>query len=292
MSEPNPPRRPLATFLRTAPAPSAAGDAPAQDALALPDTQRGSDTVDDGADTADSNTFALPDADEHAHAASGQDAGHVQPHSEEAIAGHVHAHVETETLLAAQAHAAPSPQRGDPQVPLGAAGETPAPGFLKVPVARLHTPRWQWTTIAVLAVLLLLQIVLADRARLAADAGNRPWVTALCGVLRCSLPAWHEPTAFTMVNRDIRPVPGQPGTLQVLASLRNDARWAQAWPDLRLSLSDADGRVIGSAVFSAEQYLGQNAADAGLIEPGQSAQVAFRVREPAASTVAFTFEFL
>jgi hypothetical protein len=126
-----------------------------------------------------------------------------------------------------------------------------APGFLGSARPRaLPAPRWHWLLVAGLALLLVLQSVLADRARLAADAGNRAWLGALCGVLRCSLPAWHEPTAFTMTSREIRPLPGQAGVLQVQASIRNDARWAQAWPDLRLSLSDADGRVIGSGVFT------------------------------------------
>jgi hypothetical protein len=75
---------------------------------------------------------------------------------------------------------------------------------------RLPTPRWHWLLVAGLALLLVLQSVLADRARLAADAGNRAWLGALCGVLRCSLPAWHEPTAFTMTSREIRPCPGRP----------------------------------------------------------------------------------
>ncbi|HBC49919.1 MAG TPA: DUF3426 domain-containing protein, partial [Stenotrophomonas maltophilia] len=125
----------------------------------------------------------------------------------------------------------------------------------------------------------------------AADAGNRAWLGTFYGLLRCSLPAWCEPTAFTMTSREIRPLPGQAGVLQVQASIRNDARWAQAWPDLRLSLSDADGRVIGSGVFTPAQYLGENPG-AALLEPGQSARVAFRVQEPSASTVAFTFDFL
>ncbi|KAF1015064.1 MAG: hypothetical protein GAK31_02552 [Stenotrophomonas maltophilia] len=160
--------------------------------------------------------------------------------------------------------------------------------------------------VTALELLLVLQIILADRARWAADAGSRPWVAALCGVLRCSLPAWHEPTAFTMTSRDIRPLPGHPGVLQVQASIRNDAHWAQAWPDLRLALSDADGRVIGVGVFTPSQYLAgaddtatqehavlkQASSEQAVLEPGQSARIAFRVREPAASTDAFTFDFL
>ncbi len=153
------------------------------------------------------------------------------------------------------------------------------------------TPRWQWGVVAALGLLLLVQVLVADRARLAADAGTRPLVSALCTVLRCTLPAWHEPSAYSMLSREIRPVPGQPGVLQVQASFRNEARWEQAWPALRLSLSDADGRVIGRRTLQPAEYLGPAADAQGRLAPGQSAQVSFRLREPAAATVAFSFEF-
>lgn len=153
------------------------------------------------------------------------------------------------------------------------------------------TPRWQWLVVAVLALLLTVQILVADRARLAADASTRPLVSGLCAVLRCSLPAWHEPSAYAMLSREIRPVPGLPGVLQVQASFRNEARWAQAWPALNLALSDADGRVIGRRTLQPAEYLGPGADPLARLEPGQSAQVSFRLREPAAGTVAFSFEF-
>lgn len=256
MSEPNPPRRPLATFLRTAP-----------EGEPVPAT--------------DARTQA---PDEHAPPA-------MQVPTGPAEAAHVAAaemwHDDALVIVDETAAVAPAPVA----VPAPVA-TADAPSFLGSARPRnLPAPRWHWLLVAGLALLLLLQSVLADRARLAADAGNRAWLGTLCGVLHCSLPAWHEPTAFTMTSREIRPLPGQAGVLQVQASIRNDARWAQAWPDLRLSLSDADGRVIGSGVFTPAQYLGENPG-AALLEPGQSARVAFRVQEPAASTVAFTFDFL
>lgn len=148
--------------------------------------------------------------------------------------------------------------------------------------------RWSVPLIALLALLLALQILVADRARLAADPRWRPWVESLCGALRCELPAWHEPGAFTMLDRKVRPAP-QPGALRVDATFRNDARWPQAWPALQLALSDADGRVLGSRVFQPAEYLG--AAPATRLSPGQSAQITFLVQEPAPGTVAFSFEF-
>jgi hypothetical protein len=166
------------------------------------------------------------------------------------------------------------------------------PSFLAtatVPI-RPRAPRWHWIALVALALLLGLQSVLADRARLAADAGWRPLLSTLCGVFGCELPAWREPQAFAMLSRDVRPATDAPGTLLVQATFRNDARWTQAWPVLYLSLSDADGRVVGARAFTATEYLGRNAAQAGLA-PGQSAQVALRLHEPTTPVVAFSFEF-
>ncbi|WP_411852365.1 DUF3426 domain-containing protein [Stenotrophomonas sp. LGBM10] len=266
MSEPTqPPRRPLATFLRpaqdAAPVDDSTPPAPA-DVRADEDTLASTDDTpwDDA-----SPQIALPPADVDTDADAQTDA-------------------QTDAIPAVDAPA--------PGMVAGDAPGVAAPSFLQAPRARLRTPRWQWGLVAGLGVALLLQIAVADRARLAADAGSRPWIAGLCSVLRCSVPAWREPAAFSMISRDVRPVPGQPGALQVQASFRNDARWAQAWPALRLSLSDADGRLIGTGEFAPADYLGPANASGNTLEPGQSARIAFRVREPAASTVAFTFEFL
>ncbi|MBO9880492.1 DUF3426 domain-containing protein [Xanthomonas sp. D-109] len=155
----------------------------------------------------------------------------------------------------------------------------------------LRAAPWQWIALAGLGLLLALQILIADRQRLGTDPRWRPWVAGVCQVLRCSVPAWREPAAFTMLSREVRPLPGHAGTLQVQATFRNDARWAQAWPLLQLSLADADGRTIGSRVLRPQEYLGRARPDSVTLAPGQSAQIAFQVREPAAETAAFSFDF-
>ena len=114
--------------------------------------------------------------------------------------------------------------------------------------------------------------------------------TAVCGVTGCHVPPWHEPGAFAMLSRDVIAVPDRPGVLRVQASIRNDARWPQPWPVLVLSLSDANGRLLGSRRFIPRDYLGR-APDTALLQPGQAAQVAFDILEPAAGVVAFDFRF-
>lgn len=148
----------------------------------------------------------------------------------------------------------------------------------------------QWFALAALSLLLCAQVLLADRARLATQAGWRPIVIALCGVFRCDVPTWREPAAFTMLSRDVRPIIGNPGTLQAQATFRNEARWAQAWPVILLTLKDADGRTLGARALQPADYLPQGEASPS-IGPGQSAQMVVKVKEPSASVVAFSFDF-
>ncbi|MGD4827765.1 DUF3426 domain-containing protein [Xanthomonas citri pv. citri] len=168
-----------------------------------------------------------------------------------------------------------------------------APAFARRGVTRpgLRASGRQWALLVGLVGVLGLQIVIADREHLATSPRWRPLISAACTLARCSVPAWREPEALTLLNRDVRPLPGVAGVLQIQASFRNDARWAQAWPWLQLSLSDADGRVIGTRILSPQDYLGQSPAAQDTLAPGQAVQVAFRVREPAASTAAFSFDF-
>ncbi len=167
---------------------------------------------------------------------------------------------------------------------------TPAPGFIQDAKPSSRATPWLWFALVLLTLILLLQIALADRNRLAADPDWRPVVIALCNVLDCSVPAWQEPKAFTMLDRNVRPNAQSPGTLDVTATFRNDARWAQAWPTLLVKLSDADGRTIGARAITPADYLADPAQSTVLV-PGQSARMVVQVHEPEGDAVAFTFEF-
>ena len=200
--------------------------------------------------------------------------------------------VEESPLLTVAAPAPPAVSASPPPqaAPLAHAH---VPSFTRRPAGAVITPhaaKWHWVAVFLLAALLLVQVLVADRARLAADAGWRPMISALCGVLGCSLPAWHQPGAISMLSRDVRPLAGNDGGLEVRATFRNDARWPQAWPVLLLSLSDADGRVLGSRAFLPREYLGPTQTQTELA-PGQSAGIALKLHEPNPGVVAFSFDF-
>jgi Protein of unknown function (DUF3426) len=166
------------------------------------------------------------------------------------------------------------------------------PSFARSQTAEAPRAR-AWPTIAAivgLSGLLILQMLLADRARLAGDARWRPLLQTLCGALSCDLPPWREPAAFTLVQRDVRQHPTALGALRVTASFRNDARWSQPWPKLELTLSDVNGRPSGQRRFEAREYLGGTPAQSALAS-GETATVAMDIVEPAAQIVAYDVRF-
>ena len=88
----------------------------------------------------------------------------------------------------------------------------------------------------------------------------------------------------------MRPHPARAGALRVKATFRNDARWAQAWPVLVLTLSDVDGRVVGARAFQPREYLGHEPAQA-TIAGNATAALSMDILEPMPGVVAFTIDF-
>ncbi|GAB1597021.1 DUF3426 domain-containing protein [Lysobacter claricitrinus] len=162
------------------------------------------------------------------------------------------------------------------------------PSFVRRRTTHPTGRRWPiFAAICTLALLFAVQLVLAQRTELAADARWRPLVLNACGVLGCNVPAWREPQAYRMVTRNVRPNPRKPGVLHVTATVRNDARWAQPAPVIVLSLSDLDGRLVGARQVTPRDY-GQRVVS--LVAPGDSLDVAFDVREPGARVESYDFQ--
>lgn len=147
-----------------------------------------------------------------------------------------------------------------------------------------------WLLLPPLLLSLAALALLAERDRLAGDARWRPHVMQACQWLGCELAPWHEPTAIRILARDVRPHPSAPEALLITATFRNDATWAQPWPQLSLALQDLEGRTVARRVFRAEEYLGAPPAQP-LILAGQSVNLTLEVLDPDRNAVAFTFDF-
>lgn len=280
-------------------APAAAFDTGAQRAADAKHPAEPAPLGDMFADDAERHTAESP-SESHAPESHAPELHAPEPHAADTHATDAHA-VEvhatesaeaTEAVEVAEALPAASAAVAQDAAPPRARHVRAAPSFARDRAAVAPRRRSPAAVAAVVALSLLLglQLLLADRARLATHAQWRPLLEFVCGALSCSLPPWREPAAFTLVQRNVRQHPTVRGALRVTATFRNDARWPQPWPRLQLSLADVDGRIAGTRIFEAQEYLG-GAPEQAELGSGESAAVAMDVLEPASNIVAYDFRF-
>ena len=187
----------------------------------------------------------------------------------------------------------PSPQLGlfDPSrrpAPAGAA-DAPPPAFLTE--ADVVQPRtWIWVLASVLAA----AILGAQLYRARVDAAVwmpelRPALEAACRVAGCAMPLPRRPELLRIVSSDMHDDPNR-SVFVLNALLRNAGRFAQQYPELELTLTDA-GKAVTRRVLRPDEYLDPRAAPrqiANGMEPG--AEEALRVHIDARAVRASGYE--
>ncbi len=111
--------------------------------------------------------------------------------------------------------------------------------------------------LGMLGVLLVAgQLVYFNRTRIAAEVPEmRPTLESLCKAAGCAVP-W--PTDVSQIRTEwseLAFVPDHPNLIQLSATLKNHASFAQTYPMLELSLKDADDQVLIRKVFTPKEYL-------------------------------------
>lgn len=199
-------------------------------------------------------------------------------------------------------------EEGPPQLGLPVYRPNPAQGTLfaaperearpRPPAfATRHRPRkarrnGPW--IAACALLLLAlgaQAAWSERAHWLDAPRVRAWLDPACARLGCTPPLRRDAARLVLSSRDIRPHPSVPDALIISATLRNDAPFAQAYPTLKVTLSNLDERRVAMRRFRADEYIGDSRELAAGLAPGASSALAFEVVDPGQDAVAFEFDF-
>jgi predicted Zn finger-like uncharacterized protein len=151
---------------------------------------------------------------------------------------------------------------------------------------------WPWLLGSTLLVLVLAgQIAWSERGGWIDNTRVRTWLEPVCATLGCRLPLQRSASLLELSSRDIRPHPSVPDALIISATLRNDAKFAQAFPTVAISLSDLDENRVAMRRFAPREYLNDpHAVDTGLA-PGASTALVFEVADPGDDAVAFEFRF-
>ncbi len=108
-----------------------------------------------------------------------------------------------------------------------------------------------------LLLILLLQGAYLFRVQLAADIpGLKPALVSFCKFYRCTVPLPRRLDLMSIESSDLSADPAQPSVITLDAILRNQALYAQSFPNLELTLTDEQNRPLARRTFSPAEYLG------------------------------------
>ena len=155
----------------------------------------------------------------------------------------------------------------------------------------LGRPMWQYTSgVAVLALLLILQLLNYNRQSLALSASLGPIATKVYGWFGVVLvPRW-DLLAYSVKQLGAE-AEGSEGTrLRVRLSLQNESARVQPLPLLRLTLQDRYGNAVATRDLEPQDYLPQRAADQRVLEPDQRIDAELHVIDPGKAAIGFEID--
>lgn len=152
--------------------------------------------------------------------------------------------------------------------------------------------RWPWITACTVLLLALgAQLAWAERDAMIGDDTMGPLLRDACNTLGCQLPLVQDIKRLSLVARDVQAHPSVPGALLITANLRNDAPFAQPYPVVSITLSDANGTKLAMRRLRPTEYLGDGATLRKGIPSDGSAALMLEVEDPSGKAVAFEFDF-
>jgi predicted Zn finger-like uncharacterized protein len=146
-------------------------------------------------------------------------------------------------------------------------------------------------TCALLTVLLGLQLAWINRDLLIRDPVVGGWLRRGCALLDCRLPLVAAPDQLRLLDSNVQAHPSVPGALMISASIRNEASFAQPYPIVTLTLSNASGKRVAMRRLLPREYLDDNAIRRRGMAPRASTVLLFEVQDPGDNAVAFEFGF-
>ena len=151
---------------------------------------------------------------------------------------------------------------------------------------------WPWVIAGLLLMFVLgTQLAWAKRDFLIRDPLVGGWLRTMCDTLGCQLPLIAAPQQLRLLASNVQAHPSVSGALMISASVRNDAIFAQPFPVLTVTLSDAQGQRIAMRRLQPREYLDDTTILQRGLAPGASAALLLEVEDPGDKAVAFEFGF-
>ena len=141
---------------------------------------------------------------------------------------------------------------------------------------------------AVLALVLLAQMIHENRAWLAAHGPLRGPLQSLYGALGVKVQPPVNLSAYQLRQWGVTGDPNAAGTLRVRASILNTSAQLQPYPLLRVTLANRFGTHVGARDFEPAEYLGRPTAR--LMTPGERADATLDIQDPGKDAEGFEID--
>jgi predicted Zn finger-like uncharacterized protein len=141
---------------------------------------------------------------------------------------------------------------------------------------------------AVLAIVLLAQMIHENRAWLAAHGPLRGPLHSLYGALGVKVQPPVNLSAYQLRQWGVTGDPNAAGTLRVRASILNTSAQLQPYPLLRVTLANRFGTHVGARDFEPAEYLGRPTAR--LMTPGERADATLDIQDPGKDAEGFEID--
>ncbi|MBD8872168.1 zinc-ribbon and DUF3426 domain-containing protein [Rhodanobacter sp. DHB23] len=152
--------------------------------------------------------------------------------------------------------------------------------------------RWPWVLVCVaLAIALAGEVAWIDRDDLVRTPLAGGLLRGACDALGCRLPLVAAPKQLRLLASNVETHPNAANALMISLSLRNDAAFAQPWPVVVVTLSDAQGHRLSMRRLLPTDYLDDPVVLSHGLAPGATTALLLEVQDPGEAAVAYQFDF-
>ena len=113
-----------------------------------------------------------------------------------------------------------------------------------------------------------------------------------CENIGCQYSGPSDSKQIELVSRDVRLHPKEKDALLISAVMKNNAYFAQPYPNIHIRLSDISGNVVAERVFNPKTYMGKLSNPFLLMRSKTPVHINFEVVDPGKDAVNFEFTFL
>lgn len=143
---------------------------------------------------------------------------------------------------------------------------------------------------SLLLIALCAQLLFAQREAFAQNPSMRPILTDMCSLVGCTLEPRRAIDRIELVRRNVYAHPNVDEALIIDARFVNNARFAQPYPTLTVSLGDLRGEPLIRRNFQPREYRPELDPNARMA-PGSPVRVTLEVKDPGRDARTFELDF-